>query len=197
MDTSDFIKLFDNIEFSYTLPVILLLLVLILVVFINRRTIKSGWRSLKTRHRLNRLGHKQILNIHCPDGLGYHFTLDRLILRHDGITVLVEKKYPGKIYCADDIDDWTQMIGQKSYRFKNPFYELECQIKAVSACVPGVPVDGFLFFDSQAVFPRGHPQRIFQLDDIPEQLVQAKQRDAAPSVMSAWKKLQAMPKGKG
>jgi hypothetical protein len=63
--------------------------------------------------------------------------------------------------------------------------------------VPGVPVDGFLFFDSQAVFPRGHPPRIFQLEDIPEQLAQAKQRDVTPSLMSAWKKLQAMPKGKG
>lgn len=196
MDTGDFSQITDQLTGNYVFPAVSFVVVIAIVIFFYRRKLKLGWLDLKTRYRLNRLGHKHILNFQCPDGLGYHFTIDRLILRHDGITLLVQKNYPGRIFCADDIDDWTQMLGQKSYRFKNPLYELECQIKAVSACVPGVPVNGFLFFDYQAEFPKGHPERIFQLEEMPQQLKQAKQHDVEPSLLTAWKTLQAMSKGK-
>ncbi len=178
----------------YALPIILVLLVFVIIIYFNRRKIAHGWLNFKMRRRLNRLGTKQITNFKCPDGLGHHFIIDRLILRADGISLLVFKCYPGKIFCADEIDDWTQMLGKKSYQFKNPLYELECQIKAVSACVPDVPVNGFLFFDHLTEFPKGHPDRVIHIKSIPQQLLGDKQRDVEPSVMAGWKKLLLMPK---
>jgi hypothetical protein len=103
--------------------------------------------------------------------------------------------YPGKIYCADDIDDWTQMIGMKSYRFKNPFYELECQVKSVSEYIPEVPVNGYLFFDHQASFPKGHPVRVINMNEIPKTLERDKQLKVNALVKSAWEKLKKMPRG--
>ena len=195
MGTADHFQIINQATDYYALAIVLFVLAFALVILLNRRRIKHSWRELKIRYRLNRLGHDQIVKIHCPDGLGYHFTIDRLILRHDGITLLLYKKYPGKIFCAENIDYWTQMLGQKSYRFKNPFYDLECQIAAVSAIAPGVPVDGFLFFDHQAACPKGHPDRVIYLKNIPQSLKQTKQHEVQPSVMSAWKKIRAMPHG--
>ena len=187
----DIIQLID----SYALPMVLLMLIFAILIYLSRRKIKHGWLNLKTRYCLNRLGIKQISNFKCPDGLGHHFILDRLILRHDGITLLIYKRFPGKIFCADEIDDWTQMLGNKSYRFKNPLYDLDCQIKAVSACVPNVAINGFLFFDHLTEFPKGHPDRIIHLKKIPEELKRNKHDEVQTPVMAAWKNLQLMAKG--
>ena len=179
----------------YALPVSLAVLVSVVIIYLNRVNIKHGWLNLKTRYQLNHLGVKQVSNLRCPDGLDHYFNIDRLILYHDGITLLVYKFYPGKIFCADEIDDWTQMLGKKSYRFKNPLYDLDCQIKAVSALVPGVQVNGFLFFGHLAEFPKGHPDRILRLQKIPDELKRDKHREVEKKVLSAWKDLLQMAKG--
>lgn len=183
-----------QIIYRYALPIALALLAFAIIIYLNRKKIKLGWLNLKTRYYLNQLGIKQVSNLQCPDGLGHYFTIDRLILRHDGITLLVFKRYPGKIFCADQIHDWTQMLGNKSYRFENPLYDLNNQIKAVSSCVPNVPVNGFLFFDHLAEFPKGHPDSVFHLKNIPEELKSSKKNEVAPAVMSAWKSLLHMAK---
>lgn len=178
----------------YIVPIALVLLVFVIIIYLTRRRIKHYWLNLKTRYRLNRLGFKQMVDFQCPDGLGDFFTVDRLILRHDGITLLVSKCYPGKIFCADQIDDWTQMLAKKSYRFKNPLYDLDYQIKAVSRYVPDVPVNGYLFFDHISEFPKGHPDRIIHFNNIPAGLKRNKKNEVQVPVMSAWKKLQLMAK---
>ena len=191
MTIRDIFQTVTEIIEPYAFPVALAI-ILLAVVLLNHRKIKHIWLNFKTSYRLNRLGFKQKLNFQWPDGLGNYFTIDRLILRHDGITLLVYKQYPGKIFCADNIDDWTQMLGQKSYRFKNPLGDLDCQIKAISACIPNVPVNGFLFFDQLAEFPKGHPDRVIYLKKIPEELRRDKNLEVEESVLSAWKQLLTM-----
>ena len=194
MDTLNISQLIEQATWHHALLAGLVILLLVLLV-VKRKKLVLGWLNLKTRRRLGRLGYGQLSKLHCPDGLGYHFVIDRLILRHDGISVLMFLNYPGKIFCADDIDDWTQMIGMKSYRFKNPFYELECQVKSVSECVPEVPVNGYLFFDHQASFPKGHPVRVINMNEIPKTLERDKQLKVNAQVKSAWEKLKKMPRG--
>jgi len=194
MDSVNISQILDQPVAGYALPLGLLILLLAFLV-LGRKSLAQGWLNLRTRMRLNRLGYGHLTKLQCPDGLGYHFVIDRLVLRHDGISLLMYINYPGKIFCADDIDDWTQMLGRKSYRFKNPFYELECQVKAVADCVPGVTVDGYLFFDNQASFPKGHPKRVIYLRNIPQRLERDKQFKVNEVVKSAWEKLKAMPRG--
>lgn len=186
---SDILPDIIQINERYVLALALILLAFVFIIFLSRQKIKHGWLNLKTRRRLKRLGVKQIVNFKCPDGLGHHYVIDRLILRPDGISLLVCKCYPGKIFCANKIDDWTQMLNQKSYRFKNPLYDLECQVKAVSVCVPNVPVDGYLFFDHLSGFPKGHPDQVLRLKNIPQRLEKNKNDKVEASVMAAWKKL--------
>ena len=176
----------------FLLLISLALVLLVIAIFLGRHSIRHAWLNLKTRYRLNRLGMKQIRNFQCPDGLGNFFTIDRLVMRHDGISVLLLKRFPGSIFCADDIKEWTQLLAGKSYRFKNPLIDLDYQINAVSACMPGVDVDGYLFFDHQAEFPKGHPQRVIRLDSIPESLKRNRQEKVQPAVVTAWDELGGM-----
>jgi len=166
----------------------------VLVLILLRNNIRHGWLNFKTRYRLNRLGLEQATNLQWPDGLGNYFTIDRLIMRPDGISLLSYKQYPGKIFCADNIDDWTQMVDKKSFRFENPLYELDYQVKILSSFIPDVPVNGYLFFDYQAEFPKGHPERVIHLDKIPQELKRDKKAEVEARVSSAWNNLAAMIK---
>jgi hypothetical protein len=168
------------------IPVIVIILGLFLLLFINRSSISSYWMNLKTRRCLNHLGVDQISDVKCPDGLGHEFSIDRLILRQNGISILIYKKYPGKIFCADHIDDWTQMLGQKSYSFKNPLFELDFQIKALQSCIPDIAIDGYLFFDHNAEFPKGHPQRVIHPKYIPHNLARQHSDQIDEKVLQAW-----------
>jgi len=183
------LKAFYHLEEQPVILILVALLLFMVILYVIRKRISSTWTNFKTQYCLNHLGLEQISNINCPDGLGHYFNIDRLVLRGDGVSLLVYKKYPGKIFCADHINDWTQMIGQKSFPFKNPLFELDYQIKALSACIPGIHIDGYLFFDQQAEFPKGHPQRVIHLRQIPEQLKRHKNVQVDPLVKTAWSKL--------
>lgn len=189
MTTSDLDHYGISLMDQYVLLIALLLAALAIVIYLGRNNFKHAWQNVETRYRLNRLGLKQIANFQCPDGLGNYFTVNRLVMRHDGISLLVFKPYPGSIFCADDIDEWTQMLAGKSYCFKNPLIDLDYQIKAVSARVPDVPVNGFLLFDAQAEFPKGHPDRVIRTDSIPEALKRNKNLKVQASVDAAWEEL--------
>ncbi|MGD2160218.1 MAG: nuclease-related domain-containing protein [Gammaproteobacteria bacterium] len=192
MTTSDISQYGASLPEHYLLLTAVSLAALVIITFLSRARIRSLWLNIKTRHRINRMGLKQISNLQCPDGLGHHFVIDRLLLRQDGISLLVFKQYPGSIFCADNIDEWTQMIGGKRYPFKNPLIDLEYQVKAVSACVPDIPVNGYLYFDHHARFPKGHPERVIHLDNIPPSLQRHKKVKPKAAVESAWKKICAL-----
>jgi len=192
MTTSDIYQYGISILDQYALLIGLTLMMLAAIIYLGHSTFNQVWLNIQTRSRLKSLGLKQISNFQCPDGLGNYFTIDRLVMRHDGISLLLFKQYPGVIYCADDIDEWTQMLAGKSYRFKNPLVDLDYQVKAVSACMPDVAVNGYLLFDHRAEFPKGHPDRVIHFDQIPEALKRNKQHKVQASVESAWEKLSAL-----
>ena len=191
----DINQVLNMLRDQYALLAALVLVVLALLLFMNRGGIKRLWLNIKTRYCLNRLGLKQIANFRFPDGLGDYYTVDRLVLRKDGISLLVFKQYPGSIFCADDIDEWTQLLVGKSYRFRNPLIDLDYQIKAMSSLVPDVPVDGYLFFDYQARFPKGCPERVISLDRVPQSLKRDRKVKAEARVAAAWEQLCAISKG--
>jgi hypothetical protein len=170
------------------IPWILIIAGVFTLLFINRKKIQANWLNIKTKRCLDTLGIDQITGLECPDGLDHSFKIDRLILHNKGISLVIYKKYPGKIFCGDHIDHWTQMLGQKSYQFKNPLFELDFQIKAVAACFPQVDVDGYLFFDHNTVFPKGHPQQVIHPDHIPAKLQRHPQQEVEQQVLYAWQK---------
>ena len=89
------------------------------------------------------------------------------------------------------------MLGQKSYTFKNPLPELDYQIRTLSASIPNIPVNGFIFFDYQAEFPKGHPDRVIHCKEIPEELIRHKNDKAQANIEGAWQKLLEIKGGAG
>lgn len=150
---------------------------------------KDFWLNRKINKCLNRLGQRQIRGVQCPDGMdGFHL-IDRIVLRKEGVSLVTLLRYEGNIFCAEAIDEWAQIIDGKSYRFTNPLITLDHQISAVSNIVPDVPVDGYLFFDHRARFPKGHPERVIQLDSIPDVLHRVKRAKPGKVLKASWEQL--------
>ena len=194
MKISDIYQLVSSDVNQYSLIAVALLAALFILVLLNRKNFRRSRLNSRTNRKLKRLGLKQIKNFRCPDGMGDYFVIDRLLMNNNSISVIMFMQYPGIIFCADNIEEWSQLVGGKSYKFKNPLVNLEHQVSAVSNCIPGVSVNGYLFFDHQAEFPKGKPDRVIQINSIPDSLKKNKKAGVEEPVKAAWEKLRKLVK---
>jgi hypothetical protein len=159
---------------------------ILLIVYLNRKRLIVRFHEWRIQRCLNQIGTEQIRNLVCPDGLEGHYTIDRLALTRDAILVIIYKRYVGNIYCAERITEWTQVIGQKSFKFENPLFELENQITALTLAFGSAPLQGSLFFSHGAVFPKGHPESVLQPDNIPPHFMRDHNQAVKAEVRAAW-----------
>ena len=179
---------------KFALPIAITLVALAIILIINWRKLRYQWLEWSTRRCLNQIGIKQIKNVTWPDGLDGNFKIDRIAMLHNSILLLAFKPYSGNIYCADSIAEWTQVIGQKSYKFTNPLFELENQVTAIQSLIPNVPIRGALFFDHSARFPKGHPDKVLNPDNIPEFMLRLKCPEPTSGILESWESLLGISK---
>ena len=169
-------------------------LAIILVFLVNRKQLQHRLREWRIQRCLQQIGCDQIRNLVCPDGLDGNYTIDRLALVQDAILLIAYKPYGGNIYCAERIAEWTQVIGQKSFKFENPLFELDNQLTALKSLAGGAPLQGFLFFNHSAEFPKGHPGMVLHPDNIPDRFLHAHCDPVNPLVQATWELLKAQHK---
>ena len=167
----------------------IIVIALLLILHINRTKLQIRFREWRIQRCLNNIGREQIRNLVCPDGLEGFYTIDRLALTSDAILLIAYRPYVGNIFCAERISEWTQVVGQKSFKFENPLFELENQMTALRLAVGGVPLRGILFFNHSAVFPKGHPDAVLQPDGIPPQFLRDHAKPVKDEVQAAWEHL--------
>jgi hypothetical protein len=169
-------------------------LAIVLILFVNRKRLQLRFGEWRIQRCLKQIGCEQIRNLICPDGLDGYYTIDRLALVQDAILLIAYKPYGGNIYCAERITEWTQVIGQKSFKFENPLFELENQLTALKLLAGGMPVQGFLFFNHSTAFPKGHPEVVLHPDNIPDRFLRANCKPVNPQVQAAWEQLKTQQK---
>ncbi|MBT8434386.1 MAG: NERD domain-containing protein [Gammaproteobacteria bacterium] len=169
-------------------------LAILLVLLVNRKRLLVKIREWRIQRSLGQIGCEQIRNLVCSDGLDGYFKLDRLALTPDAIVLISYKLHSGNIYCAEHISQWTQLVGQKSYKFDNPLFELENQLTALRLLTGNAHLEGFLFFNNSAQFPKGHPDQVLQSTSIPERFNAANCDNVKPEITAAWELLKAHQK---
>jgi hypothetical protein len=168
-------------------------LAVLLILFINRRGLMLRFSEWRLQRCLKRIGCEQMRDLVCADGLDGHYNIDRLALTRDAILLISYKPYVGNIYCSERISEWTQVVEQKSFKFENPLFELENQLTALKQVTGNVKLQGFLFFNLSASFPKGHPDSVLQPDNIPERFVGTRGEQVNADVRQAWERLKALP----
>ena len=180
-------------SYNLVVPTALMLLAIVVFLVLNWRKLHDRWLEWNTHRNLDKVGIKQIKKAVCADGLDGEFVIDRLVMLHDSILLIAFRPYPGNIYCAEKIPEWTQVKSQKSFKFNNPLFELDNQVTAIRNYFPGVSIRGLLVFDHNASFPKGHPERVILPDHIPESLLQINIPEPRPEILKCWDALLKLP----
>jgi hypothetical protein len=174
---------------QHRLTGLLMLAVVLILLYLFRDSLRH-WREERQITRLaKRLGARMLRDVHLPDGLGGRIGIDFLVLATDAVLVIGVKRYDGLIYGSERIDEWTQSIHRRSYKFPNPDTWLQQQIGAVRMIVPGIPVRGLHLFSDSAVFPKDKPFNVLQVKDLPPGTRRPRLNDIPAELQLAWTQL--------
>lgn len=146
------------------------------------------WRYLqKTRHQrqihkvLESLGTKYLHDIILPDGIEGYTYIDYLLLTPKGMIVLDINFSEGHIFGGESVDQWTQVVNNKTYKFNNPLYNnlTKCQaviwniannISEENRTNNDLETHGWIAFSSAGNFPKGIPDHVSMISDLKNDL---------------------------
>lgn len=140
---------------------------------------------------VNRLGKASLRNVYIPDGLGDVIYVEQLLLRPSELLLVTIKPFRGNIFAAEQIDLWTQVVGQRSYKFSNPLHQQEHDLQALSAVVPKQPINGMVVFAKGCRFPKGKPESVRSYQELKDMGHEHADQEINPGIKQAWDTLSA------
>ena len=105
-------------------------------------------------------------NIIIPDGIGGLLEVEHIVLLDQGVLLLETYEMDGNLFAADNIDQWTQLINGRSFKFKNPLNHIYVTKQALATLMPKVPIFTRIVFNGDANFPKGKPDEVLVLNDM-------------------------------
>lgn len=129
-------------------------------------------------------------NVAFPDGIESYVFIDYLLLTPSGIVVLDLQDYNGFIFGGPNIDQWTQMIRQRGYKFENPLHQNAWRLQIIRSFVEDAPLLGKVVFSSVSQFPKGIPEGVLHVSTLSQDLAQLINNKEMPEIVrKAWDKL--------
>lgn len=164
-------------------------LLLVLGVILQYEWVKEYLSERKLYRLLKNIGHESVHNVTIPDGMDGKIFIENLILTPTNILLLGVKRYRGLIFAAEKIDLWTQVIGNKSYKFENPLRQLESDALALTAKMKNSKVEEVVLFINGSEFPKGKPDNVITIPDIKEWAKRNSSLEIPETLKTDWKEL--------
>ena len=160
--------LVENIH-SGVIPTIILLVVLLLIVVMirNKRKRDSSCQIvtiLKSQIRA------EIKDFIIPDGIGGLLEIEHLMLIDQGLLLIETYPMGGNLFGSEKIDQWTQIIHGRSFKFANPLRHIRTSRQAIKVLAPKIPIFCRIIFTTDAIFPKGKPDEVSILDSLAEDM---------------------------
>lgn len=163
--------------------------IIVLGILLQSFWIKEYICEWQLNHLLKNISSESLHNITIPDGMDDKVFIEHLILMPKKIILLGVKKYRGLIFAADKIDLWTQVIGNKSYKFENPLRQLENDAVVLNSKVKNTKIEEKVLFIKGSEFPKGKPDNIVTISDIKEWKSTFSKEDISDVIRADWKEL--------
>jgi len=112
----------------------------------------------------------EIKDFIIPDGVGGLLEIERLVLLDQGILLIQTYPISGNLFGADFIDEWTQIIDGRSFKFPNPLRHIRTSSYALKILAPTVPIFCRAVFTANSVFPKGKPDEVSVLTSLGDDL---------------------------
>lgn len=167
-------------------------LIFFLGLFLQWSWIKENIREWRLKRLLKNIGSKSLHNVSIEDGMDGKIFIEHLILTPHNILLLSVKKFRGLIFAADKIDLWTQVIGNKSYKFKNPLHQIENDALLLNAKVENTKIVAKVLFIRGSEFPKGKPENVMAVSDAKSWSKEYANLEVPKALISDWKKLTAL-----
>ena len=176
-------------ENQWILPWALAVLVLLLIgIYLWRYFFKPDSEKIFSR-TIRQISKYVLHNVVIPDAVEGSSYIDWLVLTPRGILVLSQKPYSGMIFAAENISQWTQVVGRRSYSFDNPLQQLEVDVVTIKSLIPNAPVKGYVVFDQDSYFPKGKPNKALTLKEVKQNISVLKEGAISPELKEFWDKL--------
>ena len=131
-------------------------------------------RTQKASHQLATIlkpyARDEIKDFIIPDGVGGLLEIEHLVLLDQGILLIQTYPISGNLFGADFIDEWTQIIDGKSFKFPNPLRYIRTSSYALKVLAPAVPIFCRVVFTANSVFPKGKPDDVSVLSSLDDDL---------------------------
>lgn len=178
----------------YSASAVVFLLVLLLIMYKKRnRTATSKMNEILRPHILD-----EIKEIIIPDGIGGLLEVEHMILTEQGLLLIETYPMSGNLFGADTIDQWTQIVDGRSYKFANPLRHIRTSRQAIKALAPKVPVFCRIIFNANSVFPKGKPDDVSVLTSLSDDMNAMKSEPAlAVESKQAWDKIMRIARKNG
>lgn len=168
------------------IPVLLLVIALVL----QWPVIKHRFSEYCLLRTIRKFARETMHDVMLPDGLGGSTYIEHLALTSDAIVILYLKRYQGVIFAGEQIDEWTQVINNHSYRFPNPLQKLEMDLMAINSIIKDVDIEGKVVFTRGSEFPKGKPGNVLLISELEQSGKQYTAGEVKPLLQTAWKRLQ-------
>jgi hypothetical protein len=113
---------------------------------------------------------EEIKEIIIPDGIGGLLEIEHLVLTDRGLLLIETYPMAGNLFGAETIDQWTQIIDGRSYKFANPLRHIRTSRQAIKALTSKPPVFCRIIFNSNSIFPKGKPDEVSVLNSLSEDM---------------------------
>lgn len=133
---------------------------------------------------------EEVRSIVIPDGIGGLLELDRLILTERGLLLIETYSMTGHLFGAEQIDQWTQIIEGRSFKFANPLHHIQNAKYALQQLAPKIPVFYRVVFTGDSDFPKGKPDYVSTLQTLEQDLQGILEAPKmSDSSVKAWKRI--------
>lgn len=128
------------------------------------------------------LGVKYLRDVALPDGVDGLVFMDYLLLVPGGFVVVDTHHSAGHLFGGETVDQWSQVINNKTYKFANPLYANQSACQALqwnlqhNADAENLPADipwqiqGWVTFSNAGNFPKGIPAQVSMIDELKDKL---------------------------
>ncbi len=142
--------------------------IILILLFVNKRK-ESASRQMATILKPYVLD--EIRDIIVPDGIGGLLEIEHLILMEQGLLLIETYPMSGNMFGAETIDQWTQLIGGRSYKFANPLRHIRTSRQALMILAPNLPIFCRVVFNADSIFPKGKPEEVSVLSSLSDDLL--------------------------
>ena len=184
----------DNviIKFDSTIQLVFIIVVILLIslAFVVSRRKKKALSERQVDTMLRPFKQSEVRSIIIPDGIGGLLEVERLILMEQGLLIIETYSISGHLFGAERIDQWTQIVEGRSFKFINPLRHIHNSKHALQMLAPKVPIFCRVVFTEESDFPKGKPDEVSTIKTLQQDLQPIKDAPKMSAMsVKAWERI--------